>query len=387
MIASPSNRFSFLVNASVLMVFALGSVNGVAQTITEIPSPRADGRKDWVVDMTGQLSPESITHINTVCDEVHQKIGRELCVVVISTTGGRPILEYGTDLFNHFGVGKRGFAGMFRDEGILLLAALDDRRATIVLGRGIDDDRKVTTAQQIIDDVVVPNFIANDPNSAMYEGIRTCATRLLAVSDLDSPDLLPSLAASGKGSRAIVRQHKRRGLISWWPWFLGFGCVGTVLAIVSGRYYLRYRPRSCPKCQHDMVLLEEDQDDHFLDDPEQIEERLGSVDYDVWACLPCDEVLKIRYGSLFTRYSKCPECWYVTVHKIEAVLVPATLTHGGRVRVVEDCKSCSFHRSYHYYTPKIVKSTQSSGSGFGGGGGGSGFGGGRSAGRGASGGW
>ena len=156
----------------------------------------------------------------------------------------------------------------------------------------------------------------------------------------------------------------------------------------GGRYYLRYRPRHCPNCSEEMILLKEDKDDTFLEDPEIVEENLGSVDYDVWACLKCEEVLKLRYGKLFTRYSKCPKCWYITVHRIERVLVNATYTHGGKVRVVERCKSCNYHRSYSYQTPMKVRSTSSgSGSSFGGGGGGSGFGGGSSSGGGAGGGW
>jgi uncharacterized protein len=190
--------------------------------------------------------------------------------------------------------------------------------------------------------------------------------------------------------RAKVRQHKRRGPITWWPWILGFTGVGGVCAVFGGRYYLRYRPRHCPNCAEEMILLKEDKDDTFLEDPEIVEENLGSVDYDVWACLKCEEVLKLRYGKLFTRYSKCPKCWYITVHRIERVLVNATYTHGGKVRVVERCQSCNYHRSYSYHTPMKVRSTSSSsgsGSSFGGGGGGSGFGGGSSSGGGAGGGW
>jgi uncharacterized protein len=277
---------------------------------------------------------------------------------------------------------------MFRNDGILVLVALEDRRCRICLGKGINGKRKEKTGKQIIDDVMVPYLSDEDPNSAVYEGTRACATRLLAVAELDSPPSLPSVVADGR-VRAKVRQHKRRGPIAMWPWFLGIAGVGGVCAVVGGRYYMRYRTRYCPHstCQNEMVLLKEDQDDQFLEDPERVEETLGSVDYDVWACLECEEVIKIRYGKLFTRYSKCPDCWYVTVHRIERTLVPATYDHGGKVRVSEDCKSCNYHRTYNYYTPRRVRS-KSSGSGFGGGsGGGSGFGGGSSSGGGASGGW
>ena len=45
-----------------------------------------------------------------------------------------------------------------------------------------------------------------------------------------------------------------------------------------------------------MVRLTEAEDDTYLDRGEQTEERLGSVDYDVWGCRLCDNVVKLRYG-------------------------------------------------------------------------------------------
>ena len=116
-----------------------------------------------------KISQEAITHINTVCEEVHQKVNKEMTVVVITTTEGRNHRQFGTELFNHWGVGKWGFGRVFRNDGIMLFVALDDRRAEIILGKGIDDNRKIRTAQQIIDDVIAPNFKAEDSGSAPFE--------------------------------------------------------------------------------------------------------------------------------------------------------------------------------------------------------------------------
>jgi uncharacterized protein len=342
--------------------------------------------------MSGTVSQEAIEHINMVCKEINERLKREMCVVVIPTTNGIKHSKFATDLFNQWGVGSPGIPGMpgvWRDNGIMLFVATDDRRAWIALGDGIDSKEEVRLAQQIIDDIVLPNFRDGDGNSALYEGIRACATRIYAVADLDSPRMLPSVSATGRAPKAI-RKHKRRGPITWFPWIIGGSVIGGIGLLIGGRYYMRYRPRHCKTCSLEMVRLEEDQDDQFLNDAEQTEEYLGSVDYDIWACLKCEEVEKIRYGKLFTRYSKCPKCWYVTVLKIEKVLIHANYSHGGKVRVIEDCKSCDYRRTYTYLTPMKVKSSSSSSSGSsfgGGGGGGSGFSGGSSSGGGAGGGW
>jgi len=122
-----------------------------APTPTNIASPRPDG---WVVDETGSLSKEEFDHINEVCEEVNQVFKREMAVVVIDTTSGVKHRQFATDLFNHWRLGRA-----FRNQGVLLFAAIKDRRSEIILGKGIDSDEKVRNAQKIImDQIVVPNF-------------------------------------------------------------------------------------------------------------------------------------------------------------------------------------------------------------------------------------
>ncbi len=345
-----------------------------AATPTNIPSPRPEG---WVVDLTNTLSKDEVDHINRVCDEVNQKIGREMSVVVIDSTNGRHHRTFATELFNHWGIG-----GAFRNNGVLLMAAIKDRQAEIVLGKGIDSKEQIRVAQRIMDDTVVPNFQADDPGSALYEGIRACATRILMISELDAPTELPGVALKREQLKKYRRQKQRL------PFLLGaFGLAGVGL-VFGGRYWIRYRPRHCEICNDRRVLLDEAKDDDFLDPPERLEEQIGSVDYDVWACLTCEKVLKIRYGKFWTRFSHCPQCEYTTRSKITRTLVQATTSHGGKVLVVERCQNCDYFHQHTYHTPRVVKSSSSSSS-FGGssGGGGSGFGGGSSSGGGASGSW
>ena len=370
-------------------------------SIHEIPSPRPNG---WITDLTGTVSPEAVEHINMVCQEINDRLKREIAVVVVPSIGvksepgpNNPHRKYATDLFNSWGVGKPGFLGMssvYGDNGVLLFVAIDDKASEIVLGDGIDQDEEVRVADQINQNVIVKNFRDyDDPNSALYEGTRAIATRIFSVTDLDSPVMLPSVSKSGrKVTSSNRKRRRRRGPITWLPFLAGGGVLGGLGLIVGGRYYMRYRPRHCPSCSDEMILLEEDQDDVFLEEPERVEEYLGSVDYDIWGCAKCEEIIKLRYGKLLTRYSKCPDCWYITVLTVKNVLSRATYTRGGRVRVVEDCKSCNYSRSYVYRTPKKVKSSSGSSS-FGSGGGGfssgrgSGFSGGSSSGRGSSGRW
>jgi uncharacterized protein len=189
----------------------------------------------------------------------------------------------------------------------------------------------------------------------------------------------------GPSNRADQRRPLGKRGPTYLPWIIGFGGVGLIVSFFGVRHYLRYRSRMCETCRLDRVLLTEVQDDDFLDKPQRIEEKIGSVDYDIWACLECEDVIKLRYGRWFTRYSRCPECSYVTRFKITETVIPATTMNDGLVRVKEFCKACDYHHTHTYATPRIPKRRSgSSGSVFSGG---SRSGGGFSSGGGASGRW
>jgi len=377
-----------------LFVAAILASHSIAYAQAQIPI-RPPVKNKWIVDLTGQVPADAVTEINLMCTEIFEANNRELVVVVINSTEGREHREYATQLFNQWGIGSA-----FKDNGILLLAALGDRRAEIIVGDGVDYDPQVRSAEKIMDTIIVPGFKQGDIGGALYEGARACATRILSIASLQAPrDLRRADEIRGR-QRAKPRWSLRRELarIGPWPWIIGFGFLG-VIGIFWFRHFNRYRARGCPVCGGDTVLLSEEQDDQFLDRGESVEEHLGSVDYDVWACLNCEEVVKIRYGKWFTRYSKCPKCRYKTRFRITRTVVQATTSHGGRVRVDEDCRNCDYRKRYSYSTPRISVSSGSSGKrsrGFGFGrsgssgrsfGGGGRFGGGRSSGRGASGGW
>ena len=379
-----------------LVLFSLTPAQLFAQAQIPISPP---SEEVWLVDETGQVPENAVKEINLLCNEIFEANNREMVVVVIKSTNGRNHREFGTQLFNQWGVGSQ-----FKNNGILLLAAIEDRRAEIVIGDGVDYDYQERYAEKIMDTIIVPNFKKGDVGSALYEGARACATRILSIKGLQAPRDLYKAQEERDRTRAKPPFSLRRELerIGPWPWIIGLGVMGFG-GLLWFRHFNRYRARPCRACGSETVMLTEEQDDQFLDRGERVEEELGSVDYDVWACLHCEEVVKIRYGKWFTRYAKCPRCLYRTLVKWTRTIVHATTSRGGRVRVDEDCHNCDYHRTYTYRTPKIQKkkSSGSSGSGFSFGsggstggfgsgrsyGGGGRFGGGRSSGRGASGGW
>ena len=114
--------------------------------------------------------------------------------------------------------------------------------------------------------------------------------------------------------------------------------IGTVLmsllgaipvglgSIVGFRKWRRHRRRRCPACQTLMVCLAEADDDALLEKGQQAEERVGSVDYDVWKCGACSHHFTLRYPKWVSGFAKCPQCHNRTKSSTETVIEPASTT-------------------------------------------------------------
>lgn len=371
----------------------------------------------WSLDLSGRLGQGTQQTLDELGHEVRNRTGHELVVVCVDSTGGENQRTFATRLFNHWQLGGRTL-----DDGVLLFVALSDRRVEFVLGDGLDSDAQVAVSQQIVDQEMLPRFRAGDPQAAVLAGARAAARRILGLTSSGNNDAATTtLRVSDETVRVeelpVERDPSRPdtsgpvdpsasrpatpaysgystpsgGYPTWSLWGLAGGGGGGILGFICWRRWLRNRPRNCDRCQQPMVRLGEHEDDQHLNHNEKTEERVGSVDYDIWCCTSCPHVMKLRYGTWFTSYARCPRCSAVTKSSNQTTLVAATYDHGGQVRVDEACAACEYRNSYVRSTPRKTR-PQSSGnrSSFGGGGfggGRSGGGGGRSSGRGGGGGW
>jgi uncharacterized protein len=133
-----------------------------------------------------------------------------------------------------------------------------------------------------------------------------------------------------------------------------------------------------------MRLLSEIEEDQYLDFKQQVEERVKSIDYDVWKCNVCDSHKVLAYEKMTTKYRVCPQCGAKTYSLVcDRIITPATSLSSGRGEKVHECANCHCRKVIPYIIPIIIVSRSSGGrGGFSGGGS---FGGGFSGGGGAGG--
>src|SRR5687768_7244828 len=86
-----------------------------------------------VNDLAGVLAPEAEQAIKSRIRAVEAATTAEIAVVTVRSLEGETVETYANRLFNQWGIGKKG-----KDNGVLILAAIEDRKIRIEVGYGLE---------------------------------------------------------------------------------------------------------------------------------------------------------------------------------------------------------------------------------------------------------
>jgi uncharacterized protein len=123
----------------------------------------------YVNDFAHVLTPEAAAQISDLCRQIDQKAKAQIALVTINTLDGSDIETFAVDLYKSWGIGYKG-----ADRGVLILYAIQDHRARIEVGYGLEPilpDGKVGGFQR----EAVPRMRSGD-----YSGALLLVTRRVA---------------------------------------------------------------------------------------------------------------------------------------------------------------------------------------------------------------
>jgi uncharacterized protein len=330
-----------------------------AESLASIPNPRVQNGT-WVTDTSATLSAPAVAQLNERAAAFERDTSGEIAIVVIRSLDGLTIEEAAVKLFQMWGIGKKD-----RDNGLLFLWSTGDRRVRVEVGYGLEGALPDGKVGAILDQYVIPRFKAQQFDQGVLDGVAALITAAKSEPLALASPSTESYDEAGGGAR--------------WLQALFLSPLGVV-AFVGYRKWRRLRRRRCPQCQTRMTRLDEAQDDEHLSKGEAAEERVGSVDYDVWQCPSCAHHLTLRYPKWLSTYSSCPQCHNRTLLSSTETIEAATTSSEGSARVTETCGFCTYTHSFTKTLPRVTESSSSSSSG----GSSSSFGGGGSGGGGAS---
>src|SRR5208337_1191821 len=88
---------------------------------------------DYVNDFAHVLNQNTIAQMDDICRQIDEKAHAQIAVVTVHSLDGSDIESYAVDLFHQWGVGSKS-----TNRGVLILYAIDDHRARIEVGYGLE---------------------------------------------------------------------------------------------------------------------------------------------------------------------------------------------------------------------------------------------------------
>ena len=402
---------------AILLLLVALPLQAQQYTVESVPNVQVADRTQYVSDPNGYIDNASRAYINTLLAQLRDSNSVEAAVVMLPSIGNEDIDNFATELFMHWGIGKAS-----NDNGLLYIAVMDQRQIVIRTGYGLEGVLPDILCSRIIRNYITPAFqegaYGKGMSNAVEQTLRIIMTpeasaELMADEPLlDENDkailltllyayLILSVIISLLLSIRLVRTTRKlrnepyecyKELYSSYTTILAVAIFFPIWGWINYIYcdkmmkQMRNRPRTCDKCGTAMHRLSEVEDNKYLTPQEDTEERIGSVDYDVWMCNNCQNTEVFRFDSAFTQYSECPHCHAKTFSlKHDHIIIPATTISPGKGEKIYSCQYCGMRHVESYIIPIIVVPKTNSGSG--GGSFGGGFGGGMTGGGGARGGW
>ena len=401
--------YLFLLTYSPVLFFAQTSG---PYTIENVPNPKEQGN-GYVSDPGGIIGPMALAQLNAIASEMEDSSATEIAVVILPSIGDENPKDFTTALFNHWGIGKSG-----KDNGLLILTVMDQRRTEFETGYGMEGILPDVICYRIGMQVLVPYF----QEGKYGEGLVATLTRFQAIilkpeslEELQSGDnaygqakdrrkydpglifLVVYLAVSTltglllfryniltiKGKDELYDKYKKvqRYHSVLWAIFFPLGCLPIYFWNRALLKKLRNHPRFSKLNGKPMRKLRESEENNYLEKGQITEEDIRSVDYDVWITDDADDILILRYENRFTKYSTCPECGFKTYYKAHSEITQAaTYSSTGQQELTYCCKNCNYSHIKVETIPMKTDSGSSRGNSSSGGGS---WGGGRSGGGGA----
>jgi len=144
----------------IILLFAFLSAS-TAFCAEKLPAPQG-----WVNDFAGVINQDYTAKLNSLIAELETKTSAEIAVVTVSSISPYEEKEYARLLFDSWKPGKKG-----KDNGVLILLAINERRWRIETGYGIEGILPDGLSGEIGRNYMVPYFKDKKYSQGLYLGV------------------------------------------------------------------------------------------------------------------------------------------------------------------------------------------------------------------------
>lgn len=157
-----------------LILFVLLAAVAVLAQGPDVLLSRLAKPATYVNDYAGVFSAADKAALENYVQEVQAKTTAEIAVVTLKSLDGGDINDFATRLFEKWGIGKKG-----KDNGILLIAAIEDRKVRIEVGYGLEGPIPDAKAGRLLDENVIPLFKEGNYAGGLINGTRALAALVI----------------------------------------------------------------------------------------------------------------------------------------------------------------------------------------------------------------
>lgn len=151
---------------SLFIIFAIGIPKIFAATGIPVPVGHVN-------DFAGVLSSVEKQTLEDSLVTYEKDTGNEIAIALIRSLEGDTVEEKAVRLFEEWKIGKKG-----KDNGILFLAAIDDRKMRIEVGYGLEPLLTDGQAGEIIRNSIAPEFKKNNYVAGITAGVAAIQAQL-----------------------------------------------------------------------------------------------------------------------------------------------------------------------------------------------------------------
>jgi uncharacterized protein len=144
-----------------IVAFILFLLLPVSFAVASTPEPPAIPR-DYVVDLAGVMDDNVKVQLNALLHELEQKTTDQVLVLTVQSLDGEEIRSFGLKTAEKWKLGQKG-----KDNGALLIVAVQDRKYTIEVGYGLEGILPDSLVGTIGREYLVPYFRKGDYSSGI----------------------------------------------------------------------------------------------------------------------------------------------------------------------------------------------------------------------------
>lgn len=159
----------------------------------EFPKPPQPPR--LVNDFADMLSPQQEQQLEGKLRDYEQNSSTQITIVTIRSLGGYDVAQYSFELGNRWGIGQKD-----KDNGVLILTSLEDRKGWIAVGYGLEGALTDALTGQIFRQELMPAF----RQQKYYEGFLRASEAIIAATKGEYTATPIKEGRSGRGSLPLA---------------------------------------------------------------------------------------------------------------------------------------------------------------------------------------